>query len=610
MKRTPISLCATVALCTAACAENIFWDGAADLAKDPTIGATAANPVDLYTATFTNASGAAASPKSQSLCLVAASSPMYVTNTHYTAGSETTTYYDCLRFNSGDFVVLGPIAHMNDLHNNVAGETASITKRGDWWLKDFRLPAANDSNIAFTNETGALTIRGNAYLGGYSSTAGVNSNAKFVTLSSDEIGIFSSLTVCMSPNTEASFEANGTGGISVGTSLHVGYGAGSTGRFEANGSGYITVGTSINIGSGSDSTAQFVQSGSGKVSSKGFFVAGKSGASSTIVKNAGTLSNVGESFQLCKAANTATEFYHHGGSTYLSIAHLQLGATADGTTANMKSLFVIDGGAVTNASTGAYTTAIGNGGDAASSAQMFVTNNGSFYAANYFYVGNRAKGTLTIGDEGLVEVPNQPVVFCNNALCAAGRDCAINLDGGTLLAKQIAYGSGSAAATLTFNGGTLKAAAGAGSDFIQDNANLTVTVGAQGGVIDTSLASVTIPADISGTGGLTFKGGNSATVAGTLSYAGATTVELGTTLTVSGRADVFDTSAGLVCLVPAKIEDRETRTLLSTSGEDAFTAADLAKCSFSGFGNVKFTLSGDGKSICARVVKGLIISVR
>lgn len=558
MKRTPISLCATVALCTAARAANIYWDGAADLAKDPTIGATAANPVDLYTATFTNASGAVTSPKSQSLCLVAASSPMYVTNTHYTAGSETTTYYDCLRFNSGDFVVLGPIAHMNDLHNNVAGKTASITKRGDWWLKDMRLAAAvsgtTGSTTVFTNETGALTVRGTMILG-YNHYG----KASFVTTSPDDVSVADWLSIGRANYTENYFEMSGTGSVSA----------------------------------------------------KGLRMADYyTGQNSTFVKNSGRLEVSGNSFQLCTKDSTTASFYHHGGSTYLSIAHLQLGATTDGTTANMKSLFVIDGGAVTNASTGGYTTAIGNGGDAASTAQMFVTNNGSFYAVNHFYVGNRAKGTLTIDDEGLVEVPNQPVVFCNNALCAAGRDCAINLDGGTLLVKQIAYGSGSAAATFSFNGGTLKAAAGAGSDFIQDNANLTVTVGAQGGAIDTSLASVTIPADISGTGGLTFKGGNSATVAGSLSYAGATTVELGTTLTVADRADVFDTGAGLVCRIPAKIEDRETRTLLSTSGEDAFTAADLAKCSSSGFGNVKFTLSGDGKSICVRVVKGLIISVR
>ena len=567
MKRTPISLCATVALCTAARAANIYWDGAADLAKDPTIGATAANPVDLYTATFTNASGAAVSPyNNNTICIEAASSPMYVTNSApivegyegvRTASGQTIKYLDCLRFNSGDFVVLGPIAHMNDLHNNVAGETASITKRGDWWLKDMRFAAAVSgtagSTTVFTNETGTLTVRGTMILG-YNHYG----KASFVTTSSDDVSVADWLSIGRANYTENYFEMSGTGSVSA----------------------------------------------------KGLRMADYyTGQNSTFVKNSGRLKVVGNSFQLCTKDSATASIYHHGGSTYLSTAHLQLGATTDGTTANMKSLFVIDGGAVTNASTGSYTTAIGNGGDAASTAQMFVTNNGSFYAANYFYVGNRAKGTLTIDDDGLVEVPNQPVVFCANALCASGRDCAINLYGGTLLAKQIAYGSGSAAATLTFNGGTLKAAAGAGSDFIQDNANLTVTVGAQGGAIDTSLASVTIPADISGTGGLTFKGGNSATVAGSLSYAGATTVELGTTLTVADRADVFDTGAGLVCRIPAKIEDRETRTLLSTSGEDAFTAADLAKCSASGYGNVKFTLSGDGKSICAKATKGLIISI-
>ena len=77
MKQTLISLCATFALCTAARAANLYWDGAADLAKDPTIGATADNPLDLYTATFTNESGAAVSPyNNNTICIEAASSPM------------------------------------------------------------------------------------------------------------------------------------------------------------------------------------------------------------------------------------------------------------------------------------------------------------------------------------------------------------------------------------------------------------------------------------------------------------------------------------------------------------------------------------------------------
>ena len=370
----------------------------------------------------------------------------------------------------------------------------------------------------------------------------------------------------------------------------------------------VSVADWLTIGGAKYTENYFEMSGIGTVSAKGLRMAyNYEGQTSTLVKNSGRLEVSGNSFQLCTKNSTTASFYHYGGSTYLSIAHLQLGATADGTTANMKSLFVIDGGAVTNASTGIYMTAIGNGGDAASTAQMFVTNNGSFYAANYFYVGNRAKGTLTIDDDGIVEVPNQPVVFCNNALCAAGRDCAINLDGGTLLAKQIAYGSGGAASTFSFNGGTLKAASGAGSDFIQKNANLTVTVGAGGGAIDTSLASVTIPADVSGTGGLTFKGGNAATVTGRLSYAGATTVEFGTTLTVADRADVFDTGAGLVCLVSDPSAAETQHTLLTTSGNDPFTAADLAKCSATGSARVKFVLSSDAKSIVCKPYKGLII---
>ena len=280
--------------------------------------------------------------------------------------------------------------------------------------------------------------------------------------------------------------------------------------------------------------------------------------------------------------------------------------------------FEVSGGAVTNAGVNPNFQ-IGARGLAGSRAEMKVTGTGKVHIAGPCSVGVSGAGTLTIDGNGLFETDpaTRYVVICNGEL-TAGEDCHINLNGGTLLTAGIDYGSGASVADgyVTFNGGTLKATASpVEGKFIENYSRLKVRVGENGGTIDTSLASVTIPKDITGvagtSGGLTFKGGNSATVTGRISYTGATTVEVGTTLTVANRADIFDTGAGLVCIAADADSLNRATVVLTTAGEDPFTDADLAKCSFGGAGGeVVFGLANGNKSITCKKRKGLIISFR
>ena len=315
--------------------------------------------------------------------------------------------------------------------------------------------------------------------------------------------------------------------------------------------------------------------------------------------------------------------YHSGGAFSVK-NHIYVGTTLFSGVGANETYFEISGGAVTNS--GSYSVSIGHGGVAGTKAELKVTGNGRLYANTLLNIGCAGSATLTIDGDGLVEVPNKAVYMSNSPssqnYTEAGEDCRLNLMGGMLVAKgvkrQTTSGTtpGKADCIVTFDGGTLKATDSPETPFIPKDSLLSVMVGNGGGTIDTSLASVTIASDISGvdgaTGGMAFKGGNAATVTGTLSYAGATSVEMGTTLTVSSRADVFDTGAGLVCTAPAGVSRpaaRTTYSVLKTSGADAFTRTDLAKCSFSGVKDAVFALSDGGKTIICKHT-GLLIYVR
>jgi autotransporter-associated beta strand protein len=104
--------------------------------------------------------------------------------------------------------------------------------------------------------------------------------------------------------------------------------------------------------------------------------------------------------------------------------------------------------------------------------------------------------------------------------------------GGLLRVRQIQPGFGTK--TITFNGGTLRAAA-ASTTFLNATAGLAVNVGNGGGTLDTNGFDITVSAPFSatGSGGLTKTGAGTLTLSGTNAFTGATTVSQGT-LAVTG----------------------------------------------------------------------------
>lgn len=157
---------------------------------------------------------------------------------------------------------------------------------------------------------------------------------------------------------------------------------------------------------------------------------------------------------------------------------------------------------------------------------------GDWTISNYLVMseGNSSSATFKhLG--GTMKVDGSDIRLVDNASNSSG-GADFELGGGTVEAKLIQHGAGSAPATFKFDGGTLKAAAAgtlvAASDY------LTVNATANGGTIDANGKVVEIEepiADASGeTGKMTFVGGGSVTLSAAPTYTGATTVEVGTTL--------------------------------------------------------------------------------
>ena len=619
-----------------------------------------ANPYDLY---------ANLSPTAEGNIKFNYTGFAYFTNT--IADSAETTLCSQLYWTSGAAVMLG------DLNVGTLGMTAengSLLKRGDWaWGGSFLLGHSANKSFAFTNDTGNITTtsidgKKDAAVRGRLQT-GYGNNATAIYCQNGGDTVFQQLFTGFSNNTPGSYAKNSQnyitvngGTMTIAGRARLGCGVnrtwynqtGGTAIFEenlnlgatANATNYWTqsggessVAGATAIGVAANTVTEFTQTG-GTATFTGVFNTGNAAGATTKCEFGGGTTTFRGLTHIGQTANSTNYWRQTGGEVNFSEASFILGfgnglkveafhtngvLTVDrslwlsyGDSAANDVYFEVSGGVVTNKANYSNTSfQIGSEGQPGSRAEMKVTGTGKVYIAGPCSVGVKGAGTLTIDGNGLFETypATRAVVICNGAL-AAGEDCHINLDGGTLLTAGIDYGSGSSSADgyVTFNGGTLKATASpVEGKFIENYSRLIVRVGENGGTIDTSLASVTIPKAITGvagtSGGLTFKGGNSATVTGRLSYTGATTVEVGTTLTVADRADIFDTGAGLVCIAPPEFEMRGSFTVLTTSGEDAFTAGDLAKCSFPGCRNARFALADDGKSIVCKFARGLIICV-
>ena len=309
----------------------------------------------------------------------------------------------------------------------------------------------------------------------------------------------------------------------------------------------------IQIGSAKNCSATAVfNSGSitqTKVGGGGYFYIGYSQGSVGTVTNAGATITIANSFRMGYAASTSAYYYQSGGSLNID-NRLVIGYASD----SENSVFEIAGGTVTMAGT--------------------------------------------------------PIRFAYSG--------SLLLKGGIVSPTSIMVESSSNDKNVfLFDGGTLKAQRGNNTMFPASD-KLALKVGANGGVFDTAgYASITFADDFesgveSGTdGGMKFTGGGSASITGAICYTGPTTVELGTVVTIADRANIFgEGKGGLRCSLPnPKPAGNEYITVLTTTGEDDFTASDLTKCAAAeGTGAILFKISDDGKSIMAKRSIGLIIS--
>ena len=257
----------------------------------------------------------------------------------------------------------------------------------------------------------------------------------------------------------------------------------------------------------------------------------------------------------------------------------------------------------------------------AGSSGEFTMNGGTVTVSNNLYVGcnyNVAKGVFNMNGGSFTCIGTTYVSFSKNddpaelhinggtftsaGTFIAGNDnsasvAVIDLNAigdsyGVLETKGLTLGKGSA--TLTFNGGELKAVGDLESSGLIKN-GIAVRVGANGGVVNANGKSVSIPATIGAagdTGAMTYKGGGTITLSAPPAYSGKTTIELGTTLVVP----VAIAGANLEVTVPAGLPAGIYK-IAAVSGDGAFASDILSTATFPSGLNARFFLEKGGKEI-------------
>lgn len=202
---------------------------------------------------------------------------------------------------------------------------------------------------------------------------------------------------------------------------------------------------------------------------------------------------------------------------------------------------------------------------------------------------NASSRTLSLNGSTHIDIQSGKYVF--NKVEINGTTTLL-LSGGVLVTKNLQCG-GTGGRTLSLNGGTLVA--------VEDNVaflpafdDLAVTVGENGGTIDTDGHSITIGEDLSGAGFMRFGGGGTVTLEGEVSYSGKTYVAAGTTLAVSNstsKANILGN--GLVVRGVPALNTPYTVFVC----EDALSDGDLANVSCDIASESTVAIGADGKSI-------------
>ncbi|WP_456016700.1 autotransporter-associated beta strand repeat-containing protein [Methylorubrum populi] len=454
--------------------------------------------------------------------------------------------------------------------------TGLVTGAGSTWT------IATGSLYIGPRATGTLTIAdggtlkgttGNSYIGEFAGASGTltitgaNSSAN---LGTHEL--------------EVGYSGQGTLTVSNGASLTTGYGVvgyqqGSTGTATItgkgstwdlsgyglypgyNGKGDVTVSDGATLKSGDSyvgysdgASATVTVTGKGStwdLGTRSVSIGYYGAAGSLTVSDGGTVKS-GEGYigiytgYYNQTATTAVTVTGAGSTWDLGTNGLYLGYEYAGTKGT---LTIADGGTVKSGlgELGTYSGATG---------EVTVTGAGSTWnlGTASLTVGASGIGTLTIADGGKVTSGASEIgkgktgsgtVTVTGAgstwdlgtnalsLSSAGGTSALTVEkDGTLIAGKILKGIDPKSATLSLNGGTLKASQDQ-SDFLSGFSGTDISLLANGAVIDTDGHAIGIASPLNGAGGLTKKGDGTLTLSGDNTFTGAGTVSAGTVIVKS-----------------------------------------------------------------------------
>lgn len=355
---------------------------------------------------------------------------------------------------------------------------------------------------------------------------GRNGNAKgFVTQTGGTVTINNNHFIAgWRGNSEGTYDISGgvlkTAGASGNRRMHLGWdNATNKGTMTIRGTGQVITnadnsaadGSGFYVGNNGTGTLNVADSGSltvyarGEAWQGGLAVAINNGTS-TVNQTGGTVT-VNDNYLMIGRYNSAYGIYNLSGGTLTVTGTGNLNTHLGWDSANARGEMNVSGTGVANLGSGLY---LGNAGTGTVTVSGGAVNVAGPTMIGY---GGTGRGTMTLSG-GAVNSSQQTVVGYS-----VGSTGTLNLNGGVLTTPLLARGAGSA--SVTFNGGTLRAGA-------SQSINLPLNVQAGGATIDTNGQTVALNGALSGAGGLAKTGAGTLILAGANSYDGATEVRQGT----------------------------------------------------------------------------------
>lgn len=417
----------------------------------------------------------------------------------------------------------------NSVANVVIQDSGKLNKTGGSWM------SIGNSN----NGVGTMTVKDSGSLvnaGGDFNIGDVDTSNGTLNLQNNATAAISGPTFIGKNGTTGVVNMTGASTMTVTNNTNIGGGAGSHGTLNVGGTSFSSTGR-IHVGPDAGSTGTLLVEGSAVCGTNSYISIGYNGGGSMTVKNSATF-NGGNDFSVNENGDVATSLTLQDTATINVTGSTFVGRNGGrvGTVTQTGGTFNGNGNEfqIGRSGTGTWDQSAGVvnvagwpaiGRLAGSTGTLNVSGTGAFNQTatdRGFVVGEEGTGTLNIQGTATVTSAGSVGVLVSNNAVGVG---TVNLDGGTLQALKISDGGGNS--TFNFNGGVLKAGAGANLNFMGGLDSVNVKPG--GAIIDSNGQTIAINQVLGDLGGNVTKQGT-----GTLQlnaanpYLGTTTVSAGT----------------------------------------------------------------------------------